>query len=169
MIAAAANWRQGVVHGRIEVNHCARVALTPAVHSLKDLPVEMFQGTVGAIIGRADVRDALVAKNGWTLDTLPAAAVVGTSSLRRQAQLLRARPDLQVRSIRGNVRRAFAKRCTRNMTRRFCSSRCDAPELSGHVTQWLPLAVMLPAPGQGRWRCGASCRRCGDAAFIGGG
>ena len=75
-----------------------------AVHSLKDLPTEDSPGlTVGAICLRADVRDVLIAQNGSRLATLPAGAVVGTSSLRRKAQLLAHRPDLVVRSIRGNV------------------------------------------------------------------
>ena len=75
-----------------------------AVHSLKDLPVEDVPGlTIGAITSRADVRDALVARNGWTLATLPPGAVVGTSSTRRAAQLQALRPDLTIRSIRGNV------------------------------------------------------------------
>ena len=75
-----------------------------AVHSLKDLPVEQPAGLVlGAIPGRADVRDVLVAKHHGTLTTLPHGAKVGTSSLRRQAQLLAVRPDLNVLSIRGNV------------------------------------------------------------------
>ncbi|MCB8966731.1 MAG: hydroxymethylbilane synthase [Ardenticatenaceae bacterium] len=136
-----------------------------AVHSLKDLPVENAPGlTVGAIIGRADVRDALVAKNGWTLDTLPAAAVVGTSSLRRQAQLLRARPDLQVRSIRGNVETRIRKALHEEYDATILAAAgVTRLELSGHVTQWLPLAVMLPAPGQGA--LAVQCR-ADDAATL---
>ena len=80
------------------------------MHSLKDLPVDDPPGlTIGAILGRADVRDVLVSRDGITLQTLPPGAVVGTSSLRRQAQLLAARPDLQVRSIRGNVETRIRK------------------------------------------------------------
>src|SRR5687767_10531684 len=60
-----------------------------AVHSLKDLPVEDPSDLIlGAILSREDPRDVVVAREGWTLATLPTAAVVGTSSLRRQAQLL---------------------------------------------------------------------------------
>ncbi len=76
-----------------------------AVHSLKDMPSEQPQGlALGAILERADPRDALVVRGGTGhLDGLPQAARVGTSSLRRRAQLLAARPDLQVLDLRGNV------------------------------------------------------------------
>src|SRR5512133_2411695 len=75
-----------------------------AVHSLKDLPVENSESlAIGCIPVRAEVRDALISKNGYTLTTLPQKGVVGTSSLRRAAQLLAARPDLATKSLRGNV------------------------------------------------------------------
>src|SRR6266508_3291251 len=75
-----------------------------AVHSLKDLPVENPNGlAIGCIPLRAEVRDALISKHGFTLATLPQNAVVGTSSLRRAAQLLVVRPDLRIESLRGNV------------------------------------------------------------------
>ncbi len=122
-----------------------------AVHSLKDLPIENNAGlTLGAISARADVRDVLVATQGWTLATLPDRAIVGTSSLRRQAQLLAYRPDLKVMSIRGNVDTRI---------RKVLASEYDATVLAAagvtrlgldaHITDWLPLDVMLPAPGQG--------------------
>ena len=115
------------------------------------MPVEDSEGlTLGAIVGRADVRDVLVAQNNWTLATLPQGAVVGTSSLRRQAQLLAARPDLQIQSIRGNVG---------TRVRKVLAGDYDAAVLAAagitrlgldeHISQWLPLATMLPAPGQG--------------------
>lgn len=122
-----------------------------AVHSLKDLPVENAPGlTLGALVGRADVRDVLVARNGWTLETLPHGAVVGTSSLRRQAQLLHYRSDLRVKSIRGNVE---------TRVRKVQEGQYDAAIMAaagllrlGHdsaISQYLPMDVMLPAPGQG--------------------
>ncbi|MFD1715193.1 hydroxymethylbilane synthase [Amnibacterium flavum] len=74
------------------------------VHSLKDLPTVPFEGLVlAAVPPRADARDALCARDGATLATLPAAARVGTGSPRRRAQLLAQRPDLDVVDIRGNV------------------------------------------------------------------
>src|SRR5215468_11187402 len=66
-----------------------------AVHSLKDLPTENAPGlTIGAILERANVHDALVSRSGATLVNLPEGAVIGTSSRRRAAQLLRKRPDI---------------------------------------------------------------------------
>jgi hydroxymethylbilane synthase len=74
------------------------------VHSLKDLPTAQFEGlSIAAIPKREDARDALCARDGLTLDTLPEGARVGTGSPRRRAQLLSRRPDLQVVDIRGNV------------------------------------------------------------------
>jgi len=126
------------------VMHCA-------VHSLKDLPVENPGGlTVGCVPARAEVRDALISKHGYTLETLSPASLVGTSSLRRAAQLLAARPDLTTASLRGNVDTRL---------RKALEGQYDAVILAGaglirlgldqHVTEWLPLEVMLPAPGQG--------------------
>lgn len=122
-----------------------------AVHSLKDLPVENSPGlTIGAICSRADVRDGLVARNGWTVATLPQGAVVGTSSTRRAAQLLAYRPDLVIKSIRGNVD---------TRVRKVMSGEYDATLLAAAglerlgmeqvISEWLTLDVMLPAPGQG--------------------
>lgn len=122
-----------------------------AVHSLKDLPVENPNGlTVGCIPARAEVRDAWISKAGYTLETLPPGSLVGTSSLRRAAQVLFARPDLTTASLRGNVDTRL---------RKALEGQYDAILLAGaglsrlgldsHVTQWLPLEAMLPAPGQG--------------------
>ena len=122
-----------------------------AVHSLKDLPVENPVGlTVGCIPVRAEVRDAWVSAKDYTLETLPPGSVVGTSSLRRAAQVLSARPDVTTASLRGNVDTRL---------RKALEGQYDAILLAGagltrlglevHVTQWLPLDVMLPAPGQG--------------------
>lgn len=122
-----------------------------AVHSLKDLPVENPIGLiVGCIPARAEVRDALISKNGYTLTTLPKGASVGTSSLRRAAQILSRRPDLHTESLRGNVDTRL---------RKALDGQYDAIILAGagltrlgldsHITEWLSLEVMLPAPGQG--------------------
>ncbi|MCB8959825.1 MAG: hydroxymethylbilane synthase [Ardenticatenales bacterium] len=131
-----------------------------AVHSLKDLPVEQPDDLVlGAILSRADVRDVLVAREGWTLATLPAGASVGTSSPRRQAQLLAARPDLQVRSIRGNVETRINKVLERGEYDAAVLAAAGVVRLGLDVliSQWLPLATMLPAPGQGA--LAVQCRR----------
>jgi hydroxymethylbilane synthase len=75
-----------------------------AVHSLKDLPVEDSPGlTVVAVPERASTRDLLISRAATCLEDLPRGAVVGTGSLRRAAQVLAARPDLQIKDIRGNV------------------------------------------------------------------
>lgn len=122
-----------------------------AIHSLKDLPVgNASELMLGAIVGRADVRDVLIASDGYTLATLPDGAFVGTSSLRRQAQLLRIRPDLDVRSIRGNVETRM---------RKVSEGKYDATVLAAagvtrlglgtQISEYLSLESMLPAPGQG--------------------
>lgn len=122
-----------------------------AVHSLKDLPVDNPAGlTVGCIPPRAEVRDVLISKNGYTLATLPQNSVVGTSSLRRASQILSQRPDLRTESLRGNVDTRL---------RKALDGQYDAIILAGagltrlgldqNVTEWIPLDVMLPAPGQG--------------------
>jgi hydroxymethylbilane synthase len=75
-----------------------------AVHSMKDLPGDLPQGlTIAAVLERADARDALLTASTGGLGDLPRGARVGTSSLRRQAQLLAARPDLRIETLRGNV------------------------------------------------------------------
>ena len=129
-----------------------------AVHSLKDLPVETPAGlTVGCVPARAEVRDALISANGYTLETLPPASVVGTSSLRRAAQLLSARPDISIQSLRGNVDTRLRKAKERQYDAIILAGAgLTRLGLEGHVTQWLPLDVMLPAPGQGA--LGIQCR-----------
>ncbi|RMG94184.1 MAG: hydroxymethylbilane synthase [Chloroflexi bacterium] len=122
-----------------------------AVHSLKDLPVEDAPGlTVGAIVGRADVRDVLVAPPGTTLKNLPHGAVVGTSSHRRRAQLLAARPDLVIRPIRGNVDTRVRKvQSGEYEATVLAAAGVTRLGLTAVIADYLPLSVMLPAPGQG--------------------
>ena len=76
-----------------------------AVHSMKDVPTQMPPGfTIGAVLTRADPRDALITRNGVSrIEDLPRGALIGTSSLRRQAQLCALRPDLKIEALRGNV------------------------------------------------------------------
>ena len=122
-----------------------------AVHSLKDVPTEIPQGLLlAAVPERNDPRDCLVSRSGAGLGTLPRGARVGTSSLRRQAQLRRARPDVEVRELRGNVDTRL---------RRVEEGTLDAAVLAyaglrrlkfdGRVTEILSPEVMLPAVGQG--------------------
>lgn len=122
-----------------------------AVHSLKDLPTDDVPGLIiGAILQRADPRDVLICPKGLSLQDLPAGAVVGTSSNRRLAQLLACRPDLRAEPMRGNVDTRI---------RKVLEGQYDAIILAAagvirlgfqeHITQYLPLETMLPAPGQG--------------------
>ncbi|WP_163101761.1 hydroxymethylbilane synthase [Peribacillus alkalitolerans] len=75
-----------------------------AVHSMKDMPAVLPEGlTIGCIPVREDHRDALISKDGKTLDELPAGSIIGTSSLRRSSQILARRPDLEIKWIRGNI------------------------------------------------------------------
>ncbi|MCD6061008.1 MAG: hemC, partial [Moraxellaceae bacterium] len=81
-----------------------------AVHSMKDVPMEFPDGLGLVAIGeREDPRDAFVSSRYASIDALPAGAVVGTSSLRRQCQLRHHRPDLAIRDLRGNVNTRLAK------------------------------------------------------------
>jgi hydroxymethylbilane synthase len=81
-----------------------------AVHSLKDVPMELEHGfSIGAILERADAADAFISNTVMRLDQLPSGARVGTSSLRRQAQLRALRPDLELLDLRGNVNTRLAK------------------------------------------------------------
>jgi hydroxymethylbilane synthase len=122
-----------------------------AVHSLKDLPTEDATGVVvGAVGRRDDVRDCLVARGSSTLGELSAGSVVGTSSLRRAAQLRALWPDLDVRSIRGNVDTRIRKvRDGEYDAAVLAAAGILRLGLQAEVAQWLEADVMLPAPGQG--------------------
>ncbi len=93
----------GVFVRRIETA-LAECEIDLAVHSLKDLPTTQPDGmTIAAVLERHDPRDALLSTQGFTLETLPAAATVATGSPRRRTQLLRVRADLRIVPVRGNV------------------------------------------------------------------
>jgi hydroxymethylbilane synthase len=125
-------------------------ALDLAVHSLKDLPTDDPPDVaLGAVCAREDPRDCLVARDGAGLSELPAGAVVGTSSLRRTAQLRALRPDLDVRSIRGNVDTRIRKVREGEFDATLLAAAGIARlGLEGEVSEWLPVETMLPAPGQ---------------------
>lgn len=122
-----------------------------AVHSLKDLPIENSPDLVlGAILMREDARDVLISSNGAGLGDLPARASVGTSSPRRQAQILALRPDLLVRSIRGNVETRIQKvREGQYEAAVLAAAGVLRLGLAEHIAEWFPIDQMLPAPGQG--------------------
>lgn len=122
-----------------------------AVHSLKDVPVEPTPGLVlAAICLRADPRDAVLSGSGWTLATLPEGAVIGTCSLRRSAQVLAIRPDLQLAPLRGNVdtrvRHASEGKYAAIILAAAGVRRLGLTRL---ITEYLAPDLMLPAPGQG--------------------
>lgn len=132
-----------------------------AVHSLKDLPVENPAGlTIGCIPARAEVRDALISASGDTLSTLPANASVGTSSLRRSAQVLSLRPELRTESLRGNVDTRLRKLGEGGYDALVLAS--AGLERLGRGSEGVPIpeASLIPAAGQG---CLALEARTGDA------
>lgn len=126
-----------------------------AVHSLKDLPTDDPDGLcLGAIPEREDPRDCLV---GLSLSALPAGARVGTGSLRRRAQLLALRPDLEVADIRGNVETRLRKRDEGQYASTILAS-AGMARLGIHRDDAYPFSVeeMVPAVGQGA--LGVQCR-----------
>ncbi|AMB84192.1 porphobilinogen deaminase [Pseudomonas agarici] len=129
-----------------------------AVHSMKDVPMDFPEGLgLFCICEREDPRDAFVSNTHASLDALPSGAVVGTSSLRRQAQLLSHRPDLQIRFLRGNVNTRLAK---------LDAGEYDAIILAAaglirlgfedRITSTISVEDSLPAGGQGA--VGIECR-----------
>lgn len=131
-----------------------------AVHSLKDLPTEWPRGlALGAIPRRAGPADVLVSGQGYTLETLPEGAVVGTSSQRRKAQLLYHRPDLRIIDARGNITTRIRKALDAGGAYDavvLAQAGLERLEYSSAISQVLPFEQMLPAPGQGA--LGVQCR-----------
>lgn len=122
-----------------------------AVHSLKDLPTDLPPGlAIGAVLEREDARDVLVSRRGYSLDSLPLGARVGTGSLRRAAQILAYRPDLRIVDIRGNVDTRLRKAATEEYDAVvLAAAGLHRLGLAHYITAYLPLEVMLPAVGQG--------------------
>ena len=122
-----------------------------AVHSLKDLPTDLPAGlALGAVLSRSDPSDVLISAHGIRLAELPAGCRIGTSSLRRQAQLLHARPELSIQDLRGNVPTRLRK-ATSGEFDAVVLARAGLERLGmlDSVTEVLPFELMLPAPGQG--------------------
>ncbi len=133
-------------------------AVDLAVHSMKDLPTELPPGiSIAAVLPRGDVRDAFISAKGETLAALPPGAVVGSSSLRRQAQVKRLRPDLRAIDLRGNVETRL-KKLEQGMVDAtlLALAGLERLGLTDHVTSVLPTDEMLPAVAQGA--IGVSCR-----------
>lgn len=139
---------QGIFNGDADI----------AVHSMKDVPAQLPKGlTIAAILEREDPRDAFVSNTCPSIEALPIGAIVGTSSLRRQCQLLESRPDLIIKSLRGNVNTRLSKLddgeydaiilATAGLVRLGFESR---------IQSRIPIGTMLPAIGQGA--IGIECR-----------
>lgn len=122
-----------------------------AVHSMKDMPAQIPDGLcIGAIPDRENPRDALVSKNGLSLSRLPRGARVGTSSLRRAAQLMHIRPDLEILPLRGNLDTRLRKLETEDLDAVvLAAAGLKRMELDHRITQCLDETEMLPAVGQG--------------------
>ncbi len=142
---------EAALHGR---------SIDIAVHSLKDLPTESPRGlAIGAIPLRARPDDVLVSQHGYTLETLPEGATVGTSSQRRKAQLLYRRPDLRIVDARGNINTRIRKALDVNGAYDavvLAQAGLERLEYSEAISRVIPFEQMLPAPGQGA--LGIQCR-----------
>ena len=122
-----------------------------AVHSLKDMPSETPAGLcIGALLPRADARDALVGRDGLDLAHLPAGARIGSDSRRRGAQLLAMRPDLRIESIRGNVDTRLRKVDAGEYDAvALATAGLERLGLLDRATQVFSTDEVVPAPGQG--------------------
>jgi len=133
-------------------------AIDLAVHSMKDLPTHLPEGiAVAAVLPRADVRDAFISAKARSLADLPQGAVIGTSSLRRAAQVRRYRPDLRVVDFRGNVETRLKKLGDGQADATLLAlAGLERLGLARHVTSVLSTEEMLPAVAQGA--IGMTCR-----------
>ena len=122
-----------------------------AVHSLKDMPTEVPEGLViSAVTKRLDAGDALVSGKFQSLRELPLGAKVGTSSLRRKAQLLHVRPDLEIRDLRGNVNTRLKKLEEEDFDAIVLAvAGLKRLGFAHRITEILPKDILLPAVGQG--------------------
>ncbi|MGE0083803.1 MAG: hydroxymethylbilane synthase [Desulfococcaceae bacterium] len=128
-----------------------------AVHSMKDMPSEIPDGLcIGAIPERENPKDAFISRNGQKLEALPQGARVGTSSLRRSAQLKILRTDLEIVSLRGNLDTRLKKLETENLDAVILAAAgLRRMGFADRITQYLDENIMLPAVGQG-----ALCIEC---------
>ena len=130
-----------------------------AVHSMKDVPVELPAGLhLAAICPREDPRDAFVSNRHASLDELPAGARLGTSSLRRQCQLAALRPDLEIVDLRGNVNTRLQKLDNGEYDAIILAAAgLKRLQFENRITAFLATDTSLPAIGQGA--VGIECRR----------
>ncbi|AUD77805.1 hydroxymethylbilane synthase [Kangiella profundi] len=132
---------QAMLEGRADI----------AVHSMKDVPYQFPEGLeLKVICEREDPTDAFVSNKYHNLDELPCGANVGTSSLRRKIQLLKARPDLKITDLRGNVGTRLSKLDDGNYDAIvLASAGLKRLGLEGRIRSQFAPELMLPAPGQG--------------------
>jgi len=133
--------QRALLEGRIDL----------AVHSLKDLPTDEVPGLcLAAVPERAAAADVLVCRQAGSLAELPAGAAVGSGSLRRRAQLLHVRGDLQMKDVRGNVDTRLRKLDQGDFDALvLAEAGLRRLGLAARITQVLPMSIMLPAVGQG--------------------
>lgn len=123
-----------------------------AIHSLKDLestqPPELM---IAAVTSREDPRDVLISRSGYTLSTLPKGARVGTSSMRRAAQLHNFRPDLQIETLRGNVDTRIKKALVKDGPDAIVLAAAGVKRLGFEevISEYISTDIMLPMVGQG--------------------
>jgi len=133
-----------------------------AVHSMKDVPMEFPEGLeLGIICERENPRDAFVSNHYKTIDELPQGAVVGTSSLRRQCQIQQQRPDLIIKSLRGNVQTRLGKLDAGEFDAIILAAAgLLRMEMHDRIASFIPAEQSLPAGGQGalgiEWRANDS-------------
>lgn len=122
-----------------------------AVHSLKDMPTTLPPGLIlSAVTPRQDHRDAFLTKHGGGIQDLPQGAIVGTSSLRRRAQLLALRPDLVIKDLRGNVNTRLRKYHDGDYDAIILASAgLDRLDLDDEISQRLDTDTFISAVGQG--------------------
>jgi len=122
-----------------------------AVHSTKDMPAMLPEGLcLSAICKRDNPSDALISLNYYSIDALPPGAIIGTSSLRRQSQLLAYRPDFIIKTLRGNINTRLAKLGAGEYDAIILAAAgLERMGYEGLITQILSENIMLPTCGQG--------------------
>ncbi|MDO8672132.1 MAG: hydroxymethylbilane synthase [Dehalococcoidia bacterium] len=122
-----------------------------AVHSMKDVPSEISaEFVLTSVAGREDVRDVLVSRLGLGLDKLPQGARIGTSSVRRSAQILNRRPNFRIVDLRGNVDTRLRKAATEQYDAVvLAAAGIKRLGLGDRITQYIPTEICLPAVAQG--------------------
>jgi hydroxymethylbilane synthase len=122
-----------------------------AVHSMKDMPAEIPSGLcIGVVPERENPLDILIARNGHLFEDLPQGARIGSSSLRRGAQVRHIRPDISVHPLRGNLDTRIRKLDTEGLDAIvLAAAGVKRLGLEARITEYLPETIMLPAIGQG--------------------